>query len=78
MAKTTKKTAAVTPVQEVTNAQVKSKESAKDVTIRVIRVLIATDIAFAIVLISVTTLPLEVKLMLLPAGLHALWLVIKR
>ena len=77
MAKTTKKKS-VAPVQEVTDAPVKSKESAKDVTIRVIRVIIGTDILFAAVLVGVTTLPLSVKLALIPAVLHAFWLFIKR
>lgn len=76
MTKNNKKTES--PAKEVNNAPVKRTESARDVIIRVWRVIIASDIAFAIVVICLSSLALPFKVLLVPAGIHAAYLLIKR
>ena len=66
------------PVQENKKAQEVSKESAKDVTIRVWRVLVAASIAYAIVVIVMGTEGVIPKIALIPAALYGAFLLIKR
>lgn len=77
MAKNNKKTTDA-PVKEASTLPTKGTESTRDVIIRVWRVIVASDIAFAIVVISLSSLALPFKVLLVPAGIHAAWLLIKR
>ena len=61
------------------NSNVNSnKESATDVIIRIWRVIVASSIAYAIVVIAMGTDGWIPKAMLIPALLHGLFLLIKR
>jgi len=66
------------PSKEVKNVSPRQKESAKDVTIRVWRVLVAASIAYAIVVIVMGTEGIIPKIMLVPAGIYGAFLLIKR
>lgn len=75
---TTKKNKVESPVKENKKSPEKHRESAKDVIIRVWRVIVASSIAYAIVVIAMGTDGLLPKLILIPALIHAGWLLIKR
>lgn len=75
---TTKKNKLESPDKENKKSSEKHRESAKDVIIRVWRVIVASSIAYAIVVIAMGTDGLLPKLILIPALIHAGWLLIKR
>lgn len=67
-----------TPVKENKKSAEKQQESTRDVIIRVWRVIVASSIAFAIVIVCVSDLTLAFKLFCIPAGIQGAWLLVKR
>lgn len=55
-----------------------NQESAKDVIIRTWRVIVASSIIYAIVVIAMGTEDTVPKILIIPAGLYSIFLLIKR